>query len=85
MFRQLPMFLRAVFAEWGSGVTGAASAPLFLAGLFAPQGTLKIVAEVFAFLCFLYSSFAVWSREHEKNEPSGPNASKPSLLLTYEV
>ena len=58
-------FFRAYYSSWGSGVTGTASAPLFVAA-FLTSGVPRIASASFAFICFLSASYIVFSKERKR-------------------
>jgi hypothetical protein len=58
-------FIRAIFSEWGSGVTGGLSAPLFLFALFV-SGVPRIASVVLAVVCLYVAAYRVWEREHSR-------------------
>jgi len=58
-------FIKAIFSEWGSGVTGGLSAPLFLFALFV-SGVPRIASVVLAVVCLYIAAYRVWEREHSR-------------------
>jgi hypothetical protein len=56
-------FTKAIYSEWGSGVTGSMSAPLFLWALFG-SGVPRIATGLLAVLCLYVAAYRVWKREH---------------------
>jgi hypothetical protein len=58
-------FIRAFYSSWGKGVTGTASAPLFVAALFL-NGVPRIISAALGFLCFLSASYLVWADERRR-------------------
>jgi hypothetical protein len=58
-------FLRAIYSQWGSGVTGTLSAPLFILA-FITGGTPRIIAAVFAVLCLYVAAYLVWAKEESE-------------------
>ena len=54
-------FIRAIYSEWGSGVTGTLSAPFFVVALLT-SGVPRIASALFAIGCFYYAAYRIWSR-----------------------
>src|SRR5258708_18677232 len=78
-------FIRSYYSSWGSGVTGTASAPLFLAA-FLTSGIPRIASALFAFGCFLSASYIVWAKERrsvlEKETRITELHGRPEVSLT---
>lgn len=64
----LRQFLRAVFTDWASGITGVASAPLAITAQFFDPVILKVLLNLFAVGCFVFAAYWVWRKEHSKVE-----------------
>jgi hypothetical protein len=58
-------FIRALYSEWGSGVTGTLSAPLFVAA-FLTNGVPRLLCAVFATVCLYVAAYLVWAKERER-------------------
>jgi hypothetical protein len=58
-------FLKRIYSEWGSGVTGTLSAPLFIAS-FALSGLPRYILAGFAVLCIYIAAARVWRVEYDK-------------------
>jgi hypothetical protein len=56
-------FLKAMFSEWASGVTGSLSAPFFIAALVWPE--VRYPAIALAVSALYVSTFLVWKKERQ--------------------
>lgn len=59
-------FVKAIYSEWGSGVTGTLSAPLFVWAAVARSGVPRIAAGSLAVICLYVAAYRVWKREHNE-------------------
>ena len=55
-------FIRAFYSSWGSGVTGTASAPLFVIAFMA-NGVPRYISAAFAIVFLFVASYMVWAKE----------------------
>jgi len=58
-------FLREVFSEWGSAVTGGLTAPLFLWAILS-SGAPRVVLVATAIVCVYVAWYRVWKRERQR-------------------
>jgi hypothetical protein len=58
-------FAKAIFSAWGSKVTGALSAPFFVAS-FLTSGVYRVVNACFAIGCVYGAAYSVCKREHSR-------------------
>ena len=65
MFEQ---FIREMFSEWGSGVTGGISSPLFLWAIWTADPIPRTALAVLALTCVYIATYRVWKREHDRWE-----------------
>ena len=59
-------FIKQMFSEWGSGVTGGLSAPLFLLAFMFDTPTPRLLSASLAVGCLYFASYRVWLGEHLK-------------------
>jgi hypothetical protein len=60
-------FLRAIYSQWGSGVTGSLSAPLFVVA-FLTNGAPRSVCAAFAVFSLYMAAYLVWSKEEKEKQ-----------------
>ena len=65
MFEQ---FIREMFSEWGSGVTGGISSPLFLLAIWTVDPITRTALAMLALICVYTATYRVWKREHDRWE-----------------
>jgi hypothetical protein len=83
--RDFMAFFRAIYSEWGSGVTGSLSAPFAVAALVTESRWLKYSFGAFALALVIASVYQVWRREHlTLEEVRQKFKSLPRLRLTPE-
>jgi hypothetical protein len=66
--KKLGKFFKAMFTEWGSGLSGGASVPLTVLALYNSGSLLRILYGILAALVGFYSAYSVWSREYDRAE-----------------
>ena len=59
-------FVRAVWSEWFTAMSGPLSVPAAVAALWIENPTAKIILGLTAFVCVWAASYAVWKKEREK-------------------
>jgi hypothetical protein len=59
-------FLRAIFSDWFSGVSGAVSVPLTIYSLLQKTALAKTIWAFSAIIAFLVACFRVWARERTR-------------------
>jgi len=65
MFEQ---FIREMFSERWSGVTGGICFPLFLWAIWTADPISRTALAVLAIVCVYTASYRVWKREHDRWE-----------------
>lgn len=66
--RDFIAFFKAIYGEWGSGVTGSLSAPFAVAALVTTSQWLRYSFGAFALTLVIASVYQVWRREHRALE-----------------
>lgn len=60
-------FIRALWSEWFTAMSGALSVPAALAALWLDNPTLRVVVAVTALVCFWAAAYRVWKKERDRN------------------
>ena len=74
-------FVRALWSEWFTAMSGAISVPAALAALWLDNPTLRILAAITAVACFWAAAFRLWQRERIRAE----TAEEKSETLTLQL
>jgi len=61
-------FFRAMFSEWVSGLTGAASIPFTVAALWVSSHAQRLLYGSLAGILLLVSAYRVWAKENSRAE-----------------
>jgi hypothetical protein len=56
-------FLRSIFSDWSSGVSGGLSVPLTVLGIYLQNAPIKIVFIALAAIAYLASAYNLWRKE----------------------
>jgi hypothetical protein len=59
-------FLRAIFSDWLSGVSGGLSVPLTIYSLFQNSALAKTLWAISAIIAFLFAVYRIWSKERTR-------------------
>src|SRR5258708_23516056 len=94
-FPYLGTFLRLVYAEWASLVTGSFSAGLVVLGLaisiagalgkpIPNEPIVQLATWTLAVLCGGRAAFSVWVREHDTRMVAQAHLSRPELDIEFD-
>lgn len=78
-------YLKAFYSEWGSGVTGSLSAPLFLFSLLVDRSAPRIAAAALAIICLYVASYRVWRRERTRYEQEAAKNVAPRFVGSFSA
>ena len=59
-------FLRAIFANWFTGMSGPISVPLSVAAYFVPNSVAQVLLALTALVCAIFTAYWVWQTERKK-------------------
>jgi hypothetical protein len=77
--KNVGLFFKSMFWEWGSGLSGPASVPLAILALFASGAVQKAAYGVSAVLLGLFSTYRVWLKEHLELEGARARNQRPDI------
>jgi len=88
------LFLRSMFSEWGSALSGPASVPFAVASLRVGSHVQRILYGSLAAILFFVSAYRTWAREHDAKEKLAKengelerelNDRRPRIALTTQI
>ena len=59
-------FLRAIFSDWLSGISGGLSVPLTIYSLFQNSALAKTIWAMSAIIAFLFAGYRIWVKERTR-------------------
>ena len=62
----LSVFLQTVVTDWGTRITGIASLPATIIGMFADPAYAKVLWVAGGVTCALWTAYQVWSKERKR-------------------